>query len=678
MRKALLFSLFWWGMAQLNAQWNADPTVNTPVVTVAQKGTTSVSGYATAPDNEGGMFIVWIDSRNSATTGDDIFVTRLKKDGTIAAGFNAAGNIVCNAAGAQSNVVAVADGNGGVNIVWQDARNNATTSSDIYGVKIKGDGTRQGPENGFLISGSSFGENNPVIATVAADKVAVLWRYTGTSTGIDLAMNFADFSTQTVLLASNVQVSEKTGTQSNQVIIADGSGSAIIVWTDGRVSNQNIHLYGQKINQTGTLLWGTAGSEADGLQLTNTTGNALLPQMVSDGAGGAVIAFGSTRVATDNANIYALRVDASGANVWAANGVDVCVAATNQANARLVKSGSRYIVAWADRRESTNPPANSNNNDIFVQSLNAADGSTNWTADGVQLTKQPLNQPNSSTDGFEMIEDNLGGAYVIWDDGRNGTSNLDVHAQYIKTGGTLAWAENGMAVATLSGSNQNWPKAVISENEKIMVVFRDGRTNTSAEIFASLIEPAGVLPVEFLNISAQPFGKAVEIIWNTTLESGVSHYQVERSKDGTGFSPIGEVKAKLNTSANQYRYIDAQAFTGTNYYRIKSVDKDGKFKFSPVVKAAIEPIATNKKLLLYPNPARGSVSVQLNKNVPSGLYNIRLVDAAGRIAMQQQINYSGSGTALGISLEKTGRGNYKLQIVSITGKVISTEALVIH
>jgi hypothetical protein len=472
-----------------------------------------------------------------------------------------------------------------------------------------------------------------------------------------------------------VQVSEKTGTQSNQVVISDGSGSAIIVWTDGRVSNQNIHLYGQKINQTGALLWGTAGSEADGLQLTNTTGNSLLPQVVSDGAGGAVIAFGSTRVATDNANIYALRIDASGANVWTANGVNVCVAATNQANVRLVKSGSRYIVAWADRRESTNPPANSNNNDIFVQSLNAADGSTNWTADGVQLTKLTNNQPNSTTDGFEMLEDGLGGAYVIWDDGRNGTNNLDVHAQYVKTDGALSWTENGMAVATLSGSNQNWPKAIVSENEKIMVIFRDSRTNTSAEIFASLIEPAGVLPVEFLNITARPFGKAAEVIWNTALENSVSHYEVERSKDGNQFAVLGQVKAQSGSLSNTYRFIDEQAFTGTNYYRVKSIDTDGKFKFSPVVKASIYALATDKKLLVYPNPARESVSMQLNNAIPAGLYRLRLVDAAGRIIMQQQVNYSGGNAVLAISLDKVGRGNYRLQVLNNNGKLIATEAI---
>ena len=159
------------------------------------------------------------------------------------------------------------------------------------------------------------------------------------------------------------------------------------------------------------------------------------------------------------------------------------------------------------------------------------------------------------------------------DDGRNGTSNLDVYAQYVKTGGTLSWAENGMAVATLSGANQNWPRAVISENEKVMVIFRDGRTNTSAEIFASLIEPSGVLPVEFLNISARPFDKGAEVIWNTALESGLSHYEVERSRDGNGFSAIGEVKAQLGNSSNEYSFIDAQAFTWTNT-TVKSVDKD--------------------------------------------------------------------------------------------------------
>lgn len=374
MRKSLLFYLFLCGMYHGNAQWSANPTVNIPVVTVAQKGTTSISAYATASDNDGGMFIVWIDSRNSATTGDDIFVTRLKKDGTIAPGFNAAGNVVCNAAGNQSNVVVLPDGSGGINIVWQDARNSASTGSDIYGLKIKGDGTRQGPENGFLISGTSFGENNPAIASVSPDIVAIVWRYTGTSTGIDLAMNYADFSNQTLLINGGLTLVNEAGNQTNQKVIGDFTGSAIVVWTDARFGNSNIQLFGQKITQSGVMLWGPSGSEKEGNQLTNTSRNSLLPQIISDGLAGAVIAFGSTREGDANANIYAIRIDEDGKNIWAENGVEVCVSNTNQSNARLVKSGNRYLVAWADRRESTNSPAFSNNIDIFAQSLNQTDG----------------------------------------------------------------------------------------------------------------------------------------------------------------------------------------------------------------------------------------------------------------------------------------------------------------
>jgi hypothetical protein len=470
-------------------------------------------------------------------------------------------------------------------------------------------------------------------------------------------------------------VVNQAGNQTNQQVIGDITGSAIVVWTDARVSNQNIHLYGQKVSQSGVMFWGPPGAETEGKQLTNTVRNSLLPQIVSDGLLGAVVAFGSTREADTDANIYAIRIDEDGENVWAINGVNVCVAPTNQSNVRLVKSGTKFVVAWADRRESTNPPANSNNVDIFMQSLNAADGSPSWTADGIQITKLINSQPNSLTDGFVMIEDGLGGAYVIWDDGRNGTNNLDIHAQYVKTDGTLAWAENGMAVATLSGSNQNWPRAVISENEKIMVVFRDSRTNTTAEIYASLIEPSGVLPVDFLNISARPLGKGAEVVWNTALESGVSHFQVERSRDGNAFSAIGQVKAQPANSSNQYRFIDAQAFTGTNFYRVKSVDKDGKFKHSPVVKVAVEPDIFTQKLLLYPNPALESVSLQLNKTIPAGIYTIRLVDATGRIAMHQQVNYSGNSAAIAISLNKIGKGYYKFQVLNSAGGLVATEAI---
>lgn len=675
MRKILLLTIYCSIIGNARAQWVADPTEGTPVVTTAAKGTSSISAYASASDGAGGMFIAWIDSRNSATTGDDIFITRLKADGSVAAGFAANGNVVCNATGTQSNVTMVADGNGGVNLVWQDARDNATLSSDIYGVKVKGDGTVDGPVNGFPISTTSVNENGPSIATVGVDKVAVVWRYTGVSTSTDLAINFADFAAKNKVLANGVTIADKANAQSNAQVVADGSGGALVVWVDPRIATTNANLYGQRISAAGTLLWGPVGSEIDGLQLTNTVGNSLLPQAVSDGAGGMVVAFGSTRVASDNANIYAIRVDGSGNNVWTASGVNVCLAISTQSNVRVVKSGNNYLVAWADRRESTNPPALSNNIDIYIQSLNEGDGSAKWAADGVPVIKQANSQPNSQTEGFEVQDDGAGGAFVIWDDARISTSDLDVFAQHIKPAdGGQDWPATGAPVATRAGSNQNWPRSVKSNDGKIMVAWRDSRsTSSNAEIFAALIEPSGLLPVNFLEVSATAQAKQVLVKWTTAQEQKLAFYEVERSVNGIDFTLAGSVKARNSQGVQQYGFTDYTPASGNNYYRIKSLNLDGTSKFSNMVKVNL-PFVSDQKVQLFPNPAVASLQLQLN-NLPAGNYQLRIINAAGQPVENLRLQKTAGAQVFGLQVGKFSQGLYRLQLLNEKGELISVQSL---
>lgn len=676
MQKILLFSVSLLFLGSVKSQWVADPAEGTPVITTAAKGTSSISSYASASDGAGGMFIAWIDSRNSATTGDDIFITRLLANGTIAPGFAAGGNIVCNASGSQSNLTMVPDGSGGVNLVWQDARDNATLSSDIYGVKVLGNGTVDGPANGFPISTTTLNENGPSIGTVGTDKVAVVWRYTGTGgTSTDLAINFADFAAKSKVLPNGVTIADKANAQSNAQVVADGSGGALVVWVDPRIATTNANLYGQRISAAGTLLWGPAGTEIDGLQLTSTVGNSLLPQAVSDGAGGMVIAFGSTRVAADNANIYAIRVDGGGNNVWTASGVSVCLAISTQSNVRLVKSGSKYLVAWADRRESTNPPALSNNIDIYIQSLNAADGSAAWAVDGVPVIKQANSQPNSQTEGFEVQDDGAGGAFVIWDDARISTSDLDVFAQHIKPAdGGQDWPATGAPVATRAGSNQNWPRSVISNDGKIMVAWRDSRsTSSNAEVFAALIEPSGVLPVNFLEVSATAQAKQVLVKWTTSQEQKLAAYEVERSGNGVDFTNAGTVKARNSQGVQQYGFTDFSPASGNNYYRIKSVNLDGTSKFSNIVKVNL-PYVSGDKVQIFPNPAVASLQMQLN-DLPAGNYLLRIINASGQPVENIRLQKAGGAQVFGLQVGKLSQGLYRLQLTNDKGELITVQSL---
>ena len=73
---------------------------------------------------------------------------------------------------------------------------------------------------------------------------------------------------------------------------------------------------------------------SDGVPVCFTTGNQMYPVIVSDGAGGAIVAWYDGRSGNDD--IYAQRVNASGTCLWAANGVALCTAAGNQQAPRFV------------------------------------------------------------------------------------------------------------------------------------------------------------------------------------------------------------------------------------------------------------------------------------------------------------------------------------------------------
>ena len=82
-----------------------------------------------------------------------------------------------------------------------------------------------------------------------------------------------------------------------------------------------------------------------------------------------------------------------------------------------------------------------------------------------------------------------------------------------------------------------------------------------------------------------PFDNGIMLEWDSGVEVDLSEYQVERSAPGGTYSYIGEV-VPLG-SENHYSYYDGTVFakiaSRTYNYRIKIVDKDESFSYSPVI-----------------------------------------------------------------------------------------------
>lgn len=92
------------------------------------------------------------------------------------------------------------------------------------------------------------------------------------------------------------------------------------------------------------------------------------------------------------------------------------------------------------------------------------------------------------------------------------------------------------------------------------------------------------LPVELIQFGAVKSGRSIVLNWMTVSEVNNSGFDIERSIDGRNWKVIGFANGVGNVSEVQnYNFIDDQPFGGINYYRLKQLDYDGKYEYSPIV-----------------------------------------------------------------------------------------------
>jgi hypothetical protein len=265
----------------------------------------------------------------------------------------------------------------------------------------------------------------------------------------------------------NVPLCTATGSQQFPVIVSDDAGGAIVAWHDPRSGNSDI--YAQRISADGTVLW-----TADGLAICTAANNQYNPAITSDGSGGAIIAWQDPRNGVGNWDIYAQRISAEGVVQWEANGVTLCANTNEQTRAAITADGAGgAIVTWWDYRSGTNY-------DIYAQRISAG-GVVQWEANGVALCTATDDQ------GYPAIaSDGAGGAIVTWHNG-----SADIYAQRIVAGGTAQWTANGVALCTATG-NQHYP-AIVSDVAGGAIVTWDDARNGNSDIYAQRILPGGTV-----------------------------------------------------------------------------------------------------------------------------------------------------------------------------------------
>jgi hypothetical protein len=147
--------------------------------------------------------------------------------------------------------------------------------------------------------------------------------------------------------------------------------------------------------------------------------------------------------------------------------------------------------------------------------------------------------------------------------------------------------------------------------------------------------------------------------WTTLQETNTAEFIIERSTDGVTYEAIGNVAAAGNTTKeSKYEFTDKQLANGINYYRIKTVDKDAKYGWSPV--RSVNNTPTDFTISLQPNPVTKGV-VYINTTVNSN--RIELRDATGRLV--KTVNVKGTNNQLPV--EGLNKGIYFVTIITDSG-----------
>ena len=138
--------------------------------------------------------------------------------------------------------------------------------------------------------------------------------------------------------------------------------------------------------------------------------------------------------------------------------------------------------------------------------------------------------------------------------------------------------------------------------------------------------PNSPLPVKLVYFKAQSAGASLQLTWATSSEKNFHYFQVERASEDLIFNAIGMVEAKGSSTSTAYAFTDEKPLNGKNYYRLKMIDLDEIFEYSPVVTATGKSSST---VNVYPNPVTDKqFTIELN-DVMDTPAQVTVLDGSG-------------------------------------------------
>lgn len=370
------------------------------------------------------------------------------------------------------------------------------------------------------------------------------------------------------------------------------------------------------------------------------------------------------------------------------NGINITGGTTvnvyfNTVNINATSAGANF---GSSAISSSTIPALTLNNNIFVN--NSTPSGTGLVV-AYRRTSATLSTYTTSSDRNLFFAGTPSASNLIHYDGTNAFETLAAY-KAMTVPETLAprdansISENPNFLSTTGGSadflklNTTIPTAIESGGINIAGITDDfegqvrqgspgySGTGTSPDLGADEFEFGTVLPitVEFFRGAKQQNANLLE--WKVSCtNTDYAVLSVERSTDGRTFTTIHTQQATALRCQSPFSYADAAKLTGTQYYRIKMTDQDGKFTYSQLV------VITGKAkgfeiVSMYPNPvqAASTLSIYAAQATNSTLI---IADMGGRMMQKQSLRLQSGSNLVSLKLATLAKGAYQVTLVGEGG-----------
>src|SRR5579872_6068483 len=134
------------------------------------------------------------------------------------------------------------------------------------------------------------------------------------------------------------------------------------------------------------------------------------------------------------------------------------------------------------------------------------------------------------------------------------------------------------------------------------------------------------LPALLMSFTGTTNSNAAQLTWVMENETNCKWFVIERAGQSGGFDSINVVAGVNNDHTTNYNFEDEQMLNGTNYYRLRQVDRDGVVKYSAVI--SLYNISASSKMSIFPNPAAAVINYAVT-STSADVVTVQVYNLAG-------------------------------------------------